>query len=123
MRRALQRGPLALSRAQGLPRVAVRKQGLRYIQVRAAPSEEPRTINGVNLPVAGTSSVAQSSGSSVIPSSTNSSSLIPIMFYTDARFDVIGSPYSMLSISLSASQNLYTRRGTLVGLSGKSDNV
>ena len=29
----------------------------------------------------------------------------------------------MLSISLSASQNLYTRRGTLVGLSGRADNV
>lgn len=41
----------------------------------------------------------------------------------DARFDVIGSPYSLLSVSLSASQNLYTRRGTLVGLSGKADNV
>lgn len=41
----------------------------------------------------------------------------------DARFDVIGAPYSLLSVSLSASQNLYTRRGTLVGLSGKADNV
>jgi hypothetical protein len=29
----------------------------------------------------------------------------------------------MLSVSLSASQNLYTRRGTLVGLSGKAENV
>lgn len=43
--------------------------------------------------------------------------------WADARFDVIGAPYSMLSVSLSASQNLYTRRGTLVGLSGKADNV
>lgn len=41
----------------------------------------------------------------------------------DARFDVVGAPYSLLSVSLSASQNLYTRRGTLVGLSGKADNV
>lgn len=41
----------------------------------------------------------------------------------DARFDVIGSPYSLLSVSLSASQSLFTRRGTLVGLSGKADNV
>ncbi|KKA23028.1 Altered inheritance of mitochondria protein 24, mitochondrial Precursor [Rasamsonia emersonii CBS 393.64] len=41
----------------------------------------------------------------------------------DAKFDVIGAPYSMLSVSLSASQNLYTRRGTLVGLSGKADNI
>ena len=41
----------------------------------------------------------------------------------DARFDVVGAPYSLLSVSLSASQKLYTRRGTLVGLSGKADNV
>lgn len=41
----------------------------------------------------------------------------------DARFDVIGAPYSLLSVTLSASQNLYTRRGTLVGLSGKADSV
>ena len=43
--------------------------------------------------------------------------------HADARFDVIGAPYSLLSVSLSASQNLFTRRGTLVGLSGKADNV
>ncbi|OJD12697.1 hypothetical protein AJ78_06748 [Emergomyces pasteurianus Ep9510] len=41
----------------------------------------------------------------------------------DAKFEVLGAPYSLLSVTLSASQNLYTRRGTLVGLSGKADNV
>jgi hypothetical protein len=41
----------------------------------------------------------------------------------DARFEVLGAPYSLLSVSLSASQKLYTRRGTLVGVSGKSENV
>ena len=41
----------------------------------------------------------------------------------DARFEVVGSPFSLLSVSLAASQNLYTRRGTLVGLSGKVENV
>lgn len=46
-----------------------------------------------------------------------------ILQLVDARFDVVGAPYSLLSVSLSASQNLYTRRGTLVGLSGKADNV
>jgi hypothetical protein len=79
-------------------------------------------INGVSLPVASTSSVAQSPGSYENQISINSFPLIPLNF-TDARFDIIGSPYSMLSVSLSASQHLYTRRGTLVGLSGKSDNV
>ncbi|KAI0018202.1 mitochondrial biogenesis AIM24-domain-containing protein [Xylariomycetidae sp. FL0641] len=41
----------------------------------------------------------------------------------DARFEVLGSPYSLLSVSLSASQKLYTRRGTLVAVSGKPHNA
>ncbi|PYI30273.1 hypothetical protein BP00DRAFT_210654 [Aspergillus indologenus CBS 114.80] len=74
----------------------------RGVQIRAAPAEQPATVNGDNLPVSSTPTSAESA---------------------DARFDVIGAPYSLLSVSLSASQNLYTRRGTLVGLSGKADNV
>jgi len=42
---------------------------------------------------------------------------------SDARFEVLGSPFSLLSVSLSASQNLYTRKGTLVGVGGKAENV
>ncbi|PYH46869.1 AIM24 family protein [Aspergillus saccharolyticus JOP 1030-1] len=75
---------------------------MRSVQIRAAPAEQPTPVNGDNLPVSSTPTTAQSA---------------------DARFDVIGAPYSLLSVSLSASQNLYTRRGTLVGLSGKADNV
>ena len=41
----------------------------------------------------------------------------------DARFEVLGTPYSLLSVSLAASQKLYTRRGTLVSVSGKAQNV
>ncbi|TVY42761.1 Altered inheritance of mitochondria protein, mitochondrial [Lachnellula occidentalis] len=43
----------------------------------------------------------------------------------DAYTDPTGSsaPYSLLSVSLSASQQLYTRRGTLVGVSGKAENA
>ncbi|KAJ4254987.1 Altered inheritance of mitochondria protein 24, mitochondrial [Fusarium torreyae] len=41
----------------------------------------------------------------------------------DARFEVLGSPYSLLSVTLSASQKLYTRRGTLVGVAGKPDSA
>lgn len=41
----------------------------------------------------------------------------------DARFEVLGSPYSLLSASVSASQNLYTRKGTLVGFNGTPENV
>ena len=41
----------------------------------------------------------------------------------DARFEVLSSPFSLLSASISASQNLYTRKGTLVGFNGKPENV
>ncbi|KAL2865519.1 AIM24 family protein [Aspergillus lucknowensis] len=74
----------------------------RYVQIRSTPAERPATVNGGHLPLVDTPSSAESA---------------------DARFDVVGAPYSLLSVSLSASQNLYTRRGTLVGLSGKADNV
>ncbi|KAF6812830.1 altered inheritance 24 [Colletotrichum musicola] len=40
----------------------------------------------------------------------------------DARFEVLGSPYSLLSVTLSPSQQLFTRRGTLVGVAGKAEN-
>lgn len=42
---------------------------------------------------------------------------------SDASFEVIGTPYSFLSVKISASQPLYTRRGTLVTVSGKAQNV
>ncbi len=41
----------------------------------------------------------------------------------DARFEVLGASDSILSVSLTASQNLFTRRGTLIGLSGRAENV
>ncbi|KAB5536290.1 mitochondrial biogenesis AIM24-domain-containing protein [Coniochaeta sp. 2T2.1] len=41
----------------------------------------------------------------------------------DARFEVIGVPYSLLSVTLSASQKLYTRRGTLVSVAGNVENA
>lgn len=43
--------------------------------------------------------------------------------YSDAKFEVIGSPFSLLSVSLSASQNVYTRRGTLAAIGGRFENV
>ncbi|KAJ5781845.1 uncharacterized protein N7518_010328 [Penicillium psychrosexuale] len=91
-------GARPLSWTRVVPRV---HRQTRCVQIRAAPSGVP-SVSGDNLPLAST------------PSSVES---------RDARFDVVGAPYSLLSISLSASQNLYTRRGTLVGLSGKADNV
>lgn len=46
-----------------------------------------------------------------------------LMKKQDARFDVAGGPSSLLSVSLSASQDLYARKGTLVGIAGKAENV
>ncbi|KAJ5779750.1 Mitochondrial biogenesis protein AIM24 [Penicillium paradoxum] len=96
--RPLQRGVRTLSWTRVVRRV---HRQTRCVQIRAAPSGVS-SVNGDSLPLAGT------------PTSVES---------RDARFDVVGAPYSLLSVSLSASQKLYTRRGTLVGLSGKPDNV
>ncbi|KAI6878654.1 hypothetical protein KC360_g6109 [Hortaea werneckii] len=41
----------------------------------------------------------------------------------DARFEVLGTHSSLLSASLSASQILYTRKGTLVGFNGSPENA
>ncbi|CAI7607772.1 unnamed protein product [Penicillium pancosmium] len=98
MRPVLQRGVRTLSWTRVVPRAS---RHARCVQIRATPSVEP-TVNGDHLPLANTPSSAES---------------------RDARFNVVGAPYSLLSVALSPSQNLYTRRGTLVGLSGKADNV
>lgn len=41
----------------------------------------------------------------------------------DVSFEVLGAPYSLLSVALPASSLLYSRRGTLVGINGKTENV
>ena len=46
-----------------------------------------------------------------------------MLILPDARFEVLGVPYSLLSVSLSASQKLFTRKGTLVAVAGKAENV
>ncbi|KAI5842602.1 mitochondrial biogenesis AIM24-domain-containing protein [Morchella snyderi] len=44
-------------------------------------------------------------------------------FPADVRFEVLGAPYSMLSVALPASSLLYSRRGTLVGINGQTENA
>ncbi|OAL62909.1 hypothetical protein A7C99_5293 [Trichophyton rubrum] len=75
----------------------------RQIHIQAIPSSQLNSVTSDNFHAAST---------------TARSAISP-----DAKFEVVGSPYSLLSVSLSASQNLYTRRGTLVGLSGKAENI
>ncbi|KAI1930458.1 Altered inheritance of mitochondria protein 24, mitochondrial [Ophidiomyces ophidiicola] len=82
------------------PKLVRERLTRRCIFIQAVSSVEPNSISGGYLPA-------------TTPNSVTSS---------DAKFEVLGAPYSLLSVSLSASQNLYTRRGTLVGLNGKAEN-
>ncbi|EPE26803.1 TRAP-like protein [Glarea lozoyensis ATCC 20868] len=97
------RGQLPLAGAargiRHLRKVRAGGYGSRAIQISATPTIETPVLTGDAL--------------------SNSIDTDP----ADARFEVFGAPYSLLSVSLSASQKLYTRRGTLVGLSGKSENT
>ncbi|KAF4630597.1 hypothetical protein G7Y89_g7545 [Cudoniella acicularis] len=91
------RGQLPLrSAAQGLRqfrRPCAWTHGTRGIQISATPTTESPILSG-----------------DVFTNSIDASTDL-----ADARFEVLGAPYSLLSVSLSASQKLYTRRGTLVG--------
>ena len=118
MRAVLKRGIPTLSWTRVIPRDHAQ---LRRIQIRATPSAEP-SINEDHLPLANVPSSVESQGMLVSKRSMMGGLLIS-KSTADAQFHVVGAPYSLLSVSLSASQNLYTRRGTLVGLSGKADNV
>ncbi|KAJ9622218.1 Altered inheritance of mitochondria protein 24, mitochondrial [Knufia peltigerae] len=71
--------------------------GYRYISLQATPSTDTSSID------VGSRSLSASS--------------------PDASFEVIGSPYSLLSVTLSPSQDLYTRRGTLVAFGGDPDGT
>lgn len=115
--RPTSQGVRTLSWTRVVPRV---QRQTRWVQIRATPSAEP-TVNGDHLPLASSPSSAESRGKS--RSLREYEYNLTFAKFLDARFDVVGAPYSLLSVSLSASQNLYTRRGTLVGLSGKADNV
>lgn len=79
---------------------------------RVAPRIQRRAIQITSTPTTETPIIGEDPLSSFNASSS-----------ADARFEVIGAPYSMLSVSLAASQKLFTRRGTLVGVSGKVENA
>jgi hypothetical protein len=89
----------------------------RTIQISATPM--------VESPIIGGDVINNSIDLSLDPAGKPSMQLSSINTLTplDARFEVLGTPYSLLSVSLSASQKLFTRKGTLVGVSGKAENV
>ncbi|KAJ9497405.1 Altered inheritance of mitochondria protein 24, mitochondrial [Exophiala xenobiotica] len=71
--------------------------GYKYISIQATPATDTSRIEVGGLSVSASS--------------------------PDATFEVIGSPYSLLSVTLSPSQDLHTRRGTLVGFAGDPDGT
>ncbi|KAF9874267.1 altered inheritance 24 [Colletotrichum karsti] len=73
----------------------------RSIQISAAPTTEAPKVGGDVFGARGTG----------------------LRDSADARFEVLGSPHSLLSVTLSPSQQLYTRRGTLVAVAGKAENA
>ncbi|KAL2023314.1 hypothetical protein VTK56DRAFT_3052 [Thermocarpiscus australiensis] len=100
-----QQAPLVRRLRAAIPRTPTRRPGFvcwqcRRIQISASPTTDSRPA-------------ADAFGA--YPGGPRDSA--------DARFEVIGSPYSLLSVTLSASQRLYTRRGTLVSVAGKVDNA
>jgi hypothetical protein len=89
----------------------------RAIQISATPTAESPIIAGDVI----NSSIDPSLDPAGRPSMIFS--FINMLKLLDARFEVLGAPYSLLSVSLSASQKLFTRKGTLVGVGGKAENV
>ncbi|KAL6704137.1 Altered inheritance of mitochondria protein 24, mitochondrial [Coniothyrium glycines] len=85
----------------------------------AAAIVRPRPIAARRLNIAATASAAEPALEEAV--AVDGSTTAPTT--ADARFEVIGTPFSLLSVSLSASQTLFTRRGTLVSLSGKPENA
>ncbi|KAG7008997.1 altered inheritance of mitochondria protein 24 [Physcia stellaris] len=81
--------------------------------VRFLPRSQKRRVQ-----ISSISSIPSNSADSLSLENPASSVVSP-----DATFDILASPDPLLSVSLSPSQNLYTRRGTLVGVSGKAENA
>ncbi|KAF2007667.1 hypothetical protein P154DRAFT_418695 [Amniculicola lignicola CBS 123094] len=91
-----------------------RRPGTARVALRA-----PIAVRNVNI-----TATAPSSGPDPELQFSSSPTAAPIPSPAlDARFEVVGSPFSLLSVTLAASQNLFTRRGTLVGFSGKVENT
>lgn len=92
----------------------------RGIQISAAPSTDASSGAG-NAAFGALDSTRDSAGETIHGIDSIQARNTDIL--QDARFEVLGSPFSMLSVTLSASQKLYTRRGTLVAVAGKPENV
>lgn len=123
--RAAMRGRIPLDNVvrsfRQLQRPCVGGYGRRSMQISATPTTESPILRGDVLSSSVDASLDASGGYPLVTFAGTAVLMCPR--FPDARFEVLGAPYSLLSVSLSASQKLYTRRGTLVGLSGKAENV
>lgn len=107
--------PLVRCTAQ---RHARRPPGARRINITAAnASTEPAPDQHVAV------STSPAPAPAPTPGTQHANGARTALTGPDARFEVVGSPFSLLSVSLAASQQLYTRRGTLVGFSGNPENA
>ncbi|KPM40913.1 Altered inheritance of mitochondria protein 24, mitochondrial [Neonectria ditissima] len=87
-----------------------------HLRPRSAPSFVCRQCRAIQISAAPTTDSPKPGGDAFgAPADARDSA--------DARFEVLGAPYSLLSVTLSASQKLYTRRGTLVGVAGKPEHA
>lgn len=102
LRRALPRGP-ALHTVFRPPATLPR----RHVHIRATPAttalDPPLDLSSA------TQTIPKLSGAGPFPARV--------------LFEVLGAPYSLLSVSLPASTALFSRRGALVGVNGAVDNV
>ncbi|KAI5821135.1 mitochondrial biogenesis AIM24-domain-containing protein [Pyronema omphalodes] len=85
----------------------------------------PATIAARRVHIAATPSITSISGLVDLSKQTRA---IPKLsgtgpFPAECTFEILGTPHSMLSVSLPASSNLYTRRGTLLGLNGRPSDT
>ena len=118
MRRSMLDSSRAACRTSSLRQPLLNCAGRRCVQISATPSstEPTQTLN----PNGGSNS---SPSAGRIDLSVHNQNKQIAETDVDARFEVLSSPFSLLSASISASQNLYTRKGTLVGFNGKPENV
>ena len=100
---------------------------VRNVHIRATPSTA--SLDGFLDLSEQTQSIPKLTGAGPFPAGSPSneacsySSVLTEFCVADVKFEVLGAPYSLLSVSLPASSTLYSRRGTLVGVNGKAENV
>ncbi|KAL7270765.1 Altered inheritance of mitochondria protein 24, mitochondrial [Rhizina undulata] len=102
-----------------------RYSAFRNVHIRATPSTS--SLDGPVDLSEQTQAIPKLSGAGPFPAGMSEMHFSGMhetdMCVPDVKFEVLGAPYSLLSVSLPASSTLYSRRGTLVGVNGKVENA